>query len=282
MILSCLSKRVHSIFILRLFNDAPAMFLLYVSTYLFTMSRWRTGCVFFSLAVSIKMNVLLFAPGLLLLLLQSSKNWVGVFHCLGICAGIQIILGAPFLTTYPVSYIRKSFELDRVFTFKWTVNWKFLPEEMFTSKFLSLLLISLHISFICIFCKKWLVSVRKQRSLIGRNTVIFLTDSMLSPEYIVSTLFVSNFIGIAFARSLHYQFYCWYFHSLPTLLWLTGFPVWGQVLILGMIEFAFNVFPATGFSSLILQVAHLSILLALWHAEVPTLCVKSKEMAKQN
>ena len=135
MILSCLSKRVHSIFILRLFNDAPAMFLLYVSIHLFTMSRWRIGCVFFSLAVSIKMNVLLFAPGLLLLLLQSSKNWVGVFHCLGICAGIQIILGTPFLTTYPVSYIRKAFELDRVFTFKWTVNWKVRRLEQYTFDF---------------------------------------------------------------------------------------------------------------------------------------------------
>lgn len=124
MIISCLSKRIHSIFILRLFNDAPAMFLLYVSIYLFAKSRWRTGCVFFSMAVSIKMNVLLFAPGLLLLLMQSSRSWIGVFQCLGICAGIQILLGLPFLTTYPVSYIRKAFELDRVFTFKWTVNWK--------------------------------------------------------------------------------------------------------------------------------------------------------------
>ena len=35
-------------------------------------------------------------------------------------------------------------------------------------------------------------------------------------------LFTANFIGITFSRSLHYQFYVWYFHSLPFLLWSTG------------------------------------------------------------
>merc|ERR1712232_1104398 len=30
-------------------------------------------------------------------------------------------------------------------------------------------------------------------------------------------MFATNYIGIAFARTLHYQFYCWYFYSLPIL-----------------------------------------------------------------
>ena len=124
MIVTCLSKRIHSIFVLRLFNDGPCMILFYASALLFAKSYWRTGCVFFSLAVSIKMNVLLFAPGLLLLLLQSSPSMTETILCLGICAVLQIILGAPFLITYPVSYIRKAFEFDRVFFYKWTVNWK--------------------------------------------------------------------------------------------------------------------------------------------------------------
>jgi len=66
----CLSKRIHSIFLLRLFNDGPTMLLLYIAIYLFTIQRWNLGCLTFSFAVSLKMNVLLFAPGLLLLLLQ--------------------------------------------------------------------------------------------------------------------------------------------------------------------------------------------------------------------
>lgn len=37
-----------------------------------------------------------------------------------------------------------------------------------------------------------------------------------------TVLFTSNLIGILFARSLHYQFYAWYAHTIPFLLWITG------------------------------------------------------------
>lgn len=43
----------------------------------------------------------------------------------------QVVLGAPFLLTNPVGYLGRSFNLGRRFLFKWTVNWKFLPEEVF-------------------------------------------------------------------------------------------------------------------------------------------------------
>ena len=68
-------------------------------------------------------------------------------------------------------------------------------------------------------------------------------------------------IGIVFARTLHYQFYSWYYHTLPMLLWLTNMRPWlGRLLVLGMIEYSFNVFPATPQSSLTLQVAQFVIL----------------------
>lgn len=43
----------------------------------------------YSLAVGVKMNILLFAPGLLLLLLQAN-GLAGAVVCLSICAGVQV------------------------------------------------------------------------------------------------------------------------------------------------------------------------------------------------
>ena len=47
----------------------------------------------------------------------------------------------------------------------------------------------------------------------------------LTPEHVMTTLFASNFIGVVCSRSMHYQYYDWYFHSLPYLAWRTDLPV---------------------------------------------------------
>ncbi|KAM5333083.1 dol-P-Man:Man(5)GlcNAc(2)-PP-Dol alpha-1,3-mannosyltransferase isoform 2-T2 [Glossophaga mutica] len=84
----CASYRVHSIFVLRLFNDPVAMALLFLSVNLLLAQHWGWGCCCFSLAVSVKMNVLLFAPGLLFLLL-TQFGLRGALPKLGICAVLQ-------------------------------------------------------------------------------------------------------------------------------------------------------------------------------------------------
>lgn len=83
------------------------------------------------------MNMLLYAPGLLLCLLLANGIYETIV-CLAICALWQLVLGFPFLSTYPIEYIKNSFDLGRVFMFKWTVNFRFLPEEVFVSKYLSI------------------------------------------------------------------------------------------------------------------------------------------------
>lgn len=42
---------------------------------------------------------------------------------------------------------------------------------------------------------------------------------------ILLPLFTANFLGLCFSRTLHYQFYVWYFHTLHYLLWSTDISV---------------------------------------------------------
>lgn len=64
---------------------------------------------------------------------------------------LQILIAIQFLLYDPVSYLMRSFELGRVFLFKWTVNWRFLSEEIFLDKRLHLSLLGLHLLILGIF-----------------------------------------------------------------------------------------------------------------------------------
>jgi alpha-1,3-mannosyltransferase len=91
------------------------------------------------------MNMLLYAPGILWILLLGTGLHETVV-CLSICAVVQLALGLPFLLTFPKEYLIRSFDLGRVFMHKWTVNFKFVPEDIFVSKPFSLALLILTVA----------------------------------------------------------------------------------------------------------------------------------------
>ena len=68
--LLCLSKRVHSIYLLRMFNDGITMLIANIAILLLMKRRWRSSLLIFSAALSVKMNVLLLAPAVAVVLLQ--------------------------------------------------------------------------------------------------------------------------------------------------------------------------------------------------------------------
>ncbi|CAH8320675.1 unnamed protein product [Eruca vesicaria subsp. sativa] len=273
--LLCLSKRIHSIFVLRLFNDCFAMTLLHASIALFLSRKWHLGMLLFSGAVSIKMNVLLYAPPLLLLLLKA-MNILGVVSALASAALVQILVGLPFLLTYPVSYLANAFDLGRVFIHFWSVNFKFVPERVFVSKQFAVCLLIAHLCLLAVFANyKWckheggiIGFMRSRRFFLTLPSSLsfsdFATSGILAKEHIVTTMFVGNFIGVLCARSLHYQFYSWYFYSLPYLLWRTSFPTWLRLILFLGIELCWNVYPSTPLSSALLLCLHLTVLLGLW------------------
>ncbi|KAM9789622.1 dol-P-Man:Man(5)GlcNAc(2)-PP-Dol alpha-1,3-mannosyltransferase [Neosynchiropus ocellatus] len=269
----CASYRIHSIYVLRLFNDPVAMLLLFAAVNLFMDGRWTLGCGVYSLAVSVKMNVLLFAPGLLFLLL-SEFGLTRTIPKLSLCAGIQLILGLPFLLENPVGYVSRAFDLGRQFMFKWTVNWRFLPEWFFLNRYFHLLLLAAHLLTLLLFALRcWKRSCDGTLDLLKDPAKRKVPAQKTTVDDIVLVLFTSNFIGMCFSRSLHYQFYVWYFHTLPFLLWSGGVKKLGhllRVLILGLIELSWNTYPSTCSSSAALHACHFIILLSLWLAPQPS------------
>ncbi|XP_052660364.1 dol-P-Man:Man(5)GlcNAc(2)-PP-Dol alpha-1,3-mannosyltransferase isoform X1 [Harpia harpyja] len=268
----CASYRIHSIFVLRLFNDPVAMAILFLAINLFLEERWSWGCLLFSLAVSVKMNILLFAPGLLFLLLQRF-GLLGCIPKLCICALLQIVLGLPFLLVNPVGYLTRSFDLGRQFQFKWTVNWRFLPEEVFQNRAFHTMLLLAHLAGLGLFAlHRWHRSKESILTLLKDPAERKHASPPLTVNKIVFVLFSSNFLGICCSRSLHYQFYVWYFHTLPYLLWCTPTTKLAhmpKVLLLGVIELCWNTYPSTVCSSLSLHICHGLVLLQLWYGTAP-------------
>ncbi|KAI8891196.1 glycosyltransferase family 58 protein [Backusella circina FSU 941] len=282
-ILLCLSKRFHSIFVLRCFNDPIAMFFLYACILAMTNRKWTLSTALFSIALSIKMNVLLFFPAFGILLWMAIGAWNTLAH-LGLVVIIQSALAYPFLTTYPDSYFAKAFEFSRVFDYKWTVNWRMMEEEMFVSEYFAKLLLCGHaltllmyIVFIWCETKGGLVHVFVKGFSNQRTAV--------SDDDIITMMFTSNFIGIIFARSLHYQFYSWYFQTIPYLLWQcswqssasqASFQNTAKILIFVSIEACWLTFPSTIRSSWTLVACHLMILLGFYgYAPAPNYKIPS-------
>uniref|UniRef100_A0A1I8FGB3 dolichyl-P-Man:Man5GlcNAc2-PP-dolichol alpha-1,3-mannosyltransferase n=1 Tax=Macrostomum lignano TaxID=282301 RepID=A0A1I8FGB3_9PLAT len=229
----------------------------------FLYDRWSVGCVLYSLAVSVKMNILLYAPGLLLLLLMRHHVWE-VAGQLSVCALIQLLLGAPFLTYSTSAYLGRAFEFSRQFLFKWTVNWRFLPEAVFHNRLFHAGLLTVHLTLLLVFL---LAYARTRRLSISRLIRFHPLQAagkqqgetvLPAVEDIACVLFVSNFIGVVCARSLHYQFY----------FALSGLAVQAarrppQLLLLGCIELCWNTYPSTSFSSGLLHCCHAVMIVLL-------------------
>lgn len=196
------SKRIRSLYVLRLFNDCWATFFAFLAVVLLASSitrrgpsqdrfgkvflyndrRWYMGCLLMSVGISIKMNICLFLPGLLCIL------WYSVpFANLAVCGLIgamwQIFSGFPFISSYQESYLHKAFELSRVFNQRWSVNYQFLSTEVFESPlFHFLLFVLMIIAFGMLWVKRWAPRCRKVAE---EANAAFATKGHSATEYAV-------------------------------------------------------------------------------------------------
>ena len=328
-LVSLAATRVRSLTVLHLFNDPIAILFLHAAINMFLDGRWSLGSVLFSLGVSIKMNVLLYAPALLCIYLVFLGIY-GTIIQLSICASVQLLLALPFLFADPLAYMSAAFNLNRSFLHRDSVNFSFVPRAIFTSKVFHLTLLCCHLGALLYSTWHWWTPLQQvatwtRRSNRMNNTnntkddtnnnnakpilsssdksghldihwtsrwrtqvvlvsgvvvvmcltslppfhpvlvhglfwptlaIVFTFPAILLGNFVniqvfesqkeerqiseaaqnvdkfIFPLFFSNFIGIVCSRSVHIQFYSWYFYSLPYLVWKTSFSAKFKLLLL--------------------------------------------------
>ncbi|KAJ6547446.1 glycosyltransferase family 58 protein [Mycena capillaripes] len=262
-----LSKRLHSIFFLRLFNDCWAVVFVQAAIIAYQTGYDEVGTLLFSAALSVKMSILLYLPALLVVLFKRNGLFDTCRHMVTLVAS-NALFALSFLEEDYWAYLRSAFDLSRVFLYKWTVNWRMIGEDTFLSPQWANGLLFGHVSCLAAFgllmwCKRdgsvWMVLRR------GFNKPNLPAGyAPITADYIATIFFTSNLIGIIFARSLHYQFYSWYAQQLPLLAWRTRYPVLVKIALIIGIEYSWNVFPSTPFSSMVLLMANSLLLAGVW------------------
>ena len=216
------------------------------------------------------MSLLLAAPSIGIILLQVLP-FNRAANALFLMAQVQFTLAVPFLSNIR-GYLTRSFELSRVFLFKWTVNWRFVGEERFLSREFATALIILHLVLLVTF-----ISTRWNRPS-GLSIPALVSTALkplpakvqqqicldTTPSFMMTAILTSMNIGMLCARSLHYQFYAYIAWSTPFLLWKSGLH---PILVYGVWavqEWAWNVYPSTNTSSKVVVGCLAVQVIALW------------------
>ncbi|KAJ2867766.1 dolichyl-P-Man:Man(5)GlcNAc(2)-PP-dolichol alpha-1,3-mannosyltransferase [Coemansia erecta] len=216
--LLALSKRLHSIYILRLFNDAVAMLFAYLAVLAMTSAAapgiarrrwWAASTLLLSAGISVKMNVQLMLPAFAYLWLRAGGAGL-VLRQLALIAISQALVAAPFLAQFPSEYLARAFDFGRQFDFTWTVNWRFAGERVFASRQWALGLLAMHLGLLAVlalfvwprFSQSSALHVLRAGLGIGSRP-----RPPVTADEIAVVVFTANFVGVVCARSLHYQFY---------------------------------------------------------------------------
>lgn len=270
-----LSKRMHSIFTLRLFNDCFAVFFFFVAIYCLQKRWWTAGSVIYSIGLGVKMSLLLALPAVGIVLLQaigrnSAIRKAFIIVAIQVCTMVKlqgtirltaakVVIASPFASHDAQAYLSRAFEFTRQFLFKWTVNWRFVGEETFLSRRFSLTLLAAHASLLTLFAlTRWLKPSRQSLPQVVTSlfappapTTQAAISKRVTPRFILTTILTANAIGMLCARSLHYQFYSYIVWATPFLLWRAGLHPVLQYAFWAAQEYAWNVYPSTDFSSMI-------------------------------
>ncbi|CAI5760535.1 unnamed protein product [Candida verbasci] len=309
-----LSKRTLSIFVLRLFNDCWVSICILGMMILLQQANQEPklrilflglAADIYSIAISIKMNALLYLPAFIIITyFLTQENALLTIGILSIIPIIQVLMGWKFLLIFyndelskkiRWNYIKNAFNFGRKFLYKWTVNWKFLNEDIFNSDIFATILLILHVVTLLIFIFGKFLSpkvIGKSRLELfkdvfkwkKKSSMNMYLDVKVGPSLIFYTLTLTNLIGILFARSLHYQFLSWYNFQLPAIIYLNVNNIFIGMSIWILHESCWLVFPSTIWSSGLLITILSGLIISSWFNfdKIIENSLNDKEIVKKN
>ena len=134
-----------------------------------------------------------------------------------------------------------------------------MGEERFLSREFAISLIGVHLALLAIFAlTRW--TRPSGLSIPALTSTAFkplpskaqqLMSLNITPTFILTSILTSMAMGMLCARSLHYQFYAYIAWSTPFLLWKAGLHPILTYAVWGAQEWAWNVYPSTDTSSIV-------------------------------
>ncbi|EGC34695.1 hypothetical protein DICPUDRAFT_153070 [Dictyostelium purpureum] len=235
-ILPIISNRLHLYNVRIVINDFPSTFLIHIAILLFISKRFKLFSIIYSLTVSLKLHTIFYSPAILFIFFNSLTLNETIYY-LSIMAIIQILLGLPFLLVNPVAYISNAYDLSRTLLWEKTRNFKFVGRILYDMKLFNLLLILALVLTIIVFIMKYqniinqlkkLENIKIVKKLKVNDIKNFKYYDSVSMELIMNRIFTLSFISINFfaivwARGLYTPFMCWYFYTLPIILYFSEF-----------------------------------------------------------
>ena len=203
------------------------------------------------------------------------------------------MIGLPFMVHgHARSYLFRAFQLSRQFLYKWTVNWRMIPEDLFLSRGFSYLLLAFHLVTVTLFLNsRWLKPsnndiphfLRQYRHILPGNREDQIMRRV-TPMFVMESMLGSMAIGLLFARSLHYQFFAYLGWASPFLLWRSGLRPELTYLVWGAQELAWLVYPSTMISSSVVVVCLALQVVGIWVGtkKSPSDTVESRDSGAQS
>ena len=149
------------------------------------------------------------------------------------------------------------------------MNWRFVGEERFLSTKFSYGLLGTHVVLLGLFLTtRWLhlplAGAIRQLRQPPPEQVQSRISRRVTPDFILTTVLSAVIIGCLCARSLHYQFYAYIAWSTPFLLWRSGLhPILIYAIWMAQ-EWAWNVYPSTNASSIVVVSCLILTLFSVW------------------